>query len=115
MENFEFVSPTQFVFGKDAELQIGAKLAAAGAKKVLVHFGGKSAKASGLIDRVCASLDKQGISHIELGGVRPNPEVMLVREGVKICKEQGVDWIIAVGGGSVIDSSKAIANGACID
>ncbi len=115
MENFEFVSPTQFVFGKDAELQIGAKLAAAGAKKVLVHFGGKSAKASGLIDRVCASLDEQGISHIELGGVRPNSEVTLVREGVKICKEQGIDWIIAVGGGSVIDSSKAIANGACID
>ncbi len=115
MENFEFVSPTQFVFGKDAELQIGAKLAAAGAKRALVHFGGKSAKASGLIDRVCASLDEQGISHVELGGVRPNPEVTLVREGVKICKEQGIDWIIAVGGGSVIDSSKAIANGACID
>ena len=115
MENFEFVSPTQFVFGKDAELQIGAKLAAAGAKKALVHFGGKSAKASGLIDRVCKSLDEQGISYVELGGVRPNPEVTLVREGVKICKEQGIDWIIAVGGGSVIDSSKAIANGACID
>ena len=115
MENFEFVSPTQFVFGKDAELQIGAKLAAAGAKKALVHFGGKSAKASGLIDRVCASLDEQGISYVELGGVRPNPEVTLVREGVTICKEQGIDWIIAVGGGSVIDSSKAIANGACID
>ena len=115
MENFEFISPTQFVFGKDAELQIGAKLAAAGAKKALVHFGGKSAKASGLIDRVCASLDAAGIAHAELGGVRPNPEVTLVREGVKICKEQGIDWVIAVGGGSVIDSSKAIANGACIE
>ena len=115
MENFEFVSPTHFVFGKAAEEQIGAKLAAAGATKALVHFGGKSAKASGLLDRVCASLDAAGVAHVELGGVRPNPEITLVREGVALCKSEGVDWIIAVGGGSVIDSSKAIANGACIN
>ena len=115
MENFEFVSPTHFVFGKKAELQIGEKLAAAGAKKALVHFGGKSAQASGLIERVCRTLEEAGIAHVELGGVRPNPEISLVREGVKICKNQGIDWIVAVGGGSVIDSSKAIANGACID
>lgn len=115
MENFEYVSPTQFVFGRDAELQIGAKLAEHGAKKALVHYGHESAKKSGLIDRVCASLDEKGIAYIELAGVRPNPEVTLVREGVEICKREGVDWIIAVGGGSVIDSAKAIANGACID
>lgn len=115
MENFEFVSPTHFVFGKAAEEQIGEKLAQAHAKKVLLHFGGNSAKASGLIDRVCASLDAAGIAHIELGGVRPNPEITLVREGVRICKEAGIDWIVAVGGGSVIDSAKAIANGACIE
>ena len=115
MENFEFVSPTHFVFGRGAEEQVGEKLAAAGAKRVLVHFGGGSAVASGLIDRVGASLDAAGIEHLELGGVRPNPEITLVREGVKLCKEAGVDWILAVGGGSVIDSAKAIANGACVE
>ena len=115
MENFEFVSPTHFVFGRGAEEQVGEKLAAAGAKRVLVHFGGGSAVASGLIDRVGASLDAAGIEHLELGGVRPNPEIMLVREGVRLCKEANVDWILAVGGGSVIDSAKAIANGACVD
>ena len=97
MENFEFVSPTHFVFGRGAEEQVGEKLAAAGAKRVLVHFGGGSAVASGLIDRVGASLDAAGIEHLELGGVRPNPEITLVREGVKLCKEAGVDWILAVG------------------
>lgn len=115
MENFEFVSPTHFVFGCGAEEQVGEKLAAAGAKRVLVHFGGGSAVASGLIDRVGASLDAAGIEHLELGGVRPNPEITLVREGVRLCKEANVDWILAVGGGSVIDSAKAIANGACVE
>ena len=115
MENFEFVSPTHFVFGRGAEEQVGEKLAAAGAKRVLVHFGGGSALASGLIDRVGASLDAAGIEHLELGGVRPNPEITLVREGVALCKEANVDWVLAVGGGSVIDSAKAIANGACYD
>lgn len=115
MENFEFVSPTQFVFGRDAENQVGEKLAERGARKALVHFGGQSAVRSGLIDRVCAALDAAGIAHVELGGVRPNPEITLVREGVEVCKREGVDWIVAVGGGSVIDSAKAIANGACIE
>ena len=115
MENFEFVSPTHFVFGRRAEEQVGAKLSEAGARRVLVHFGGESARRSGLIDRVGASLDAAGIEHIELGGVRPNPEITLVREGVRLCKEGDVDWILAVGGGSVIDSAKAIANGACVD
>ena len=115
MENFEFVSPTHFVFGREAEEQVGEKLAAAGAKRVLVHFGGGSAVASGLIDRVGASLDAAGIEHLELGGVRPNPEITLVREGVRLCKEANVDWVLAVGGGSVIDSAKAIANGACVE
>lgn len=115
MENFEFVSPTHFVFGRGAEEQVGEKLAAAGAKRVLVHFGGGSAVASGLIERVGASLDAAGIEHLELGGVRPNPEITLVREGVRLCKETNVDWVLAVGGGSVIDSAKAIANGACVE
>ena len=98
MENFEFVSPTHFVFGRGAEEQVGEKLAAAGAKRVLVCFGGGSAVASGLIERVGASLDAAGIEHLELGGVRPNPEITLVREGVRLCKETNVDWVLAVGG-----------------
>ncbi len=115
MENFEFVSPTHFVFGRDAEQKVGAKLAERGATRVLLHYGGSSAVKSGLIDRVKASLAEAGIVCVELGGVRPNPEITLVREGVALCKREGVDWILAVGGGSVIDSAKAIANGACID
>lgn len=115
MENFEFVSPTHFVFGKGAEEQVGAKLSERGAKRVLLHYGGQSAVRSGLVDRVKASLDAQGIECIELGGVRPNPEIALVREGVKACKDKGVDWVLAVGGGSVIDSAKAVAVGAGYD
>lgn len=115
MENFEFVSPTHFVFGRDAELQVGEKLAERGAKKVLLHFGGQSAQKSGLLDRVKGSLDAAGIAWVELGGVRPNPEINLSREGVRMCKEQGVDWVLAVGGGSVVDSAKAIAIGAHYD
>ncbi|MDD6290080.1 MAG: iron-containing alcohol dehydrogenase [Eggerthellales bacterium] len=115
MQNFEFVSPTQFVFGRGVEEQVGQKLAAAGAKSCLLHFGGQSAVKSGLIDRIRASLDAAGIAYVELGGVRPNPEISLVRQGVRLCKERGLDWVLAVGGGSVIDSAKAIANGACID
>ena len=115
MENFEFVSPTHFVFGRGAEEQVGAKLAERGAAKVLLHFGGQSAVKSGLVDRVKASLDAQGVQHVELGGVRPNPEITLVREGVALCKEHGIDWVLAVGGGSVIDSAKGIAVGAHYD
>ena len=115
MENFEFVSPTHFVFGRNAEQKVGAKLAERGATRVLLHYGGSSAVKSGLIDRVKASLAEAGIVCVELGGVRPNPEITLVREGVALCKREGVDWILAVGGGSVIDSAKAIANGACIE
>ena len=115
MENFEFVSPTQFVFGRGAELKVGRKLAEQGAKHVLLHFGGGSAVKSGLIDRIVASLDAEGIAHTSLGGVRPNPEITLVREGVSLCKTEGIEWVLAVGGGSVIDSAKAIANGACIE
>ena len=108
MENFEFVSPTHFVFGRGAEEQVGAKLAERGAAKVLLHFGGQSAVKSGLVDRVKASLDAQGVQHVELGGVRPNPEITLVREGVALCKEHGIDWVLAVGGGSVVDCCKIV-------
>ena len=115
MENFEFVSPTRFVFGRDAELRVGEKLASEGAARALIHFGGGSAVRSGLVARVRASLEQAGVSVFELGGVRPNPEIGLVREGVDLCKRESIDWIVAVGGGSVVDSAKAIANGACIE
>lgn len=112
MENFEFVSPTHFVFGRGAESKVGTELAHRGAQKVLLHYGGQSAIKSGLIDRIKASLDAAGVGYVELGGVRPNPEIGLAREGVALCKEHNLDWVLAVGGGSVIDSAKAVAVGA---
>ncbi|MCQ2535206.1 MAG: iron-containing alcohol dehydrogenase [Clostridia bacterium] len=113
--NFEYFSPTKVVFGKDTDKQVGALVKAQNAKKVLIHYGGKSAVKSGLIDRVKASLDEAGIEHVELGGVVPNPHISKVYEGLEICKSEGVDFILAVGGGSVIDSAKAIAYGLCYD
>ena len=111
MENFTFYSPTYFVFGKDTEREAGALAKRFGAGKVLVHFGGKSAKASGLLDRVEESLKAAGLSFVELGGVQPNPRSGLVYKGIDLCKKEGVDFILAVGGGSAIDSAKAIAAG----
>lgn len=115
MENFTFCSPTEFVFGRDTESQVGDYLKKYGANKVLIHYGGQSAKKSGLIDRVCASLDEAGLDYVTLGGVHPNPREDKVREGIELAKKEGVDFILAVGGGSTIDSSKAIAMGALDD
>lgn len=115
MENFTFYSPTKFVFGKDMENQAGELIREFGGKKVLLHFGGKSAEKSGLLSRVRQSLKASGIDFVELGGVHPNPLDDLVYEGIELCKKNGVDFILAVGGGSVIDSSKAIALGVCYD
>lgn len=111
MENFTFYSPTFFVFGKDSENQTGEYAKKFGGSKVLIHFGGSSAKKSGLLDRVESSLKKEGISFVELGGVKPNPRSGLVYEGIEFCKKEKVDFILAVGGGSTIDSAKAIAAG----
>ena len=111
MENFTFYSPTFFAFGKDTENQVGEYVKQFGGSKVLVHYGGSSAKKSGLLDRVEASLKKEGIPYVMLGGVKPNPRSGLVYEGIELCKKEGVDFVLAVGGGSVIDSSKAIAAG----
>ena len=97
------------VFGRGAENRVGELARAFGGSRVLIHYGGKSAIRSGLIDRVKASLDAAGVFHVELGGVVPNPHLGKVREGIALAKENGVDFILAVGGGSVIDSSKAIA------
>ncbi|MCQ2109844.1 MAG: iron-containing alcohol dehydrogenase [Fibrobacter sp.] len=111
MENFNFYSPTEFVFGKDRENECGAMVKKYGGTKVLVHFGGGSAVKSGLIGRVLASLDAAGVPHVELGGVHPNPIDTKVYEGIELCRKEGVDFILAVGGGSSIDSAKAIAMG----
>lgn len=107
--NFSFSLPTKVVFGKDVHKEAGAECKALGAKKVLVHFGGASARASGLLDEIAASLEKEGIPYVSLGGVVPNPRLSLVYEGIALCEREGVDCILAVGGGSVIDSAKAIA------
>lgn len=115
MNNFTLRLPTKIVFGKGTENKVGEEIAACGAKKVLVHFGGGSAVKSGLLDRVYAALDAAGIQHVGLGGVKANPLVSLVREGVALCRQEGVDFILAVGGGSVIDSAKGIAYGVAHD
>ncbi|GHU96004.1 NADH-dependent alcohol dehydrogenase [Clostridia bacterium] len=114
MTNFEFYAPARIVFGKDAHKQIG-ELLAPHAKKILLHFGGGSIKKSGVYDDVTASLKAAGITYAELGGVVPNPRLSLVHEGVKLCREEKVELILAVGGGSVIDSAKAIAMGVYYD
>ena len=115
MENFSFYSPTFFEFGKDSELKAGILVKQFGGSKVLIHYGGGSVVRSGLLDRVKKSLSDFGIAFVELGGVKPNPRSGLVYEGIDLCKKEGVDFILAVGGGSTIDSSKAIAAGVLYD
>ena len=115
MENFTFYSPTFFAFGKDSESQAGDLIKRFGGSKVLIHFGGNSARSSGLLDRVESSLKKAGVPFVSLGGVKPNPRSGLVYEGIELCKKEKVDFILAVGGGSVIDSAKAIAAGVVYD
>ncbi len=111
MENFNFYSPTEFVFGRDRENECGAYVKKYGGKKVLIHYGGGSAVKSGLIDRVKKSLNDAGVPFVELGGVHPNPIDTKVYEGIELCRKENVDFIVAVGGGSSIDSAKAIAMG----
>lgn len=115
MDNFQFYSPTEFVFGKDTENKAGYYVKKHGGSSVLLHFGGGSAVRSGLLGRVKASLEAAGIKYTELGGVKPNPRDTLVYEGIDICRSKGIDFILAVGGGSVIDSAKAIAMGVPYD
>lgn len=113
--NFEFCSPTRIFFGKDEEKNVGKIISDYGYKKILFHYGKNSVKVSGLYERVVKSLIENGIEFIELGGVSANPKIELVREGVRICKENDIEMILSVGGGSVIDSGKAIACGAKAD
>lgn len=111
MQNFSFTTPTKYVFGHDAELNAGTMATTEGMTSVLVVYGGGSAVRSGLLDRVIESLDQAHIKYTTLGGVQPNPIDTLVRRGINICRENAINGIVAVGGGSVIDTAKAIAAG----
>lgn len=111
MIDFNYYTPTEVVFGKESEDKVAQMVKKYGGKKVLVHYGGKSAQKSGLLDKVCNLLKAEGIPYVTLGGVVPNPRLSKVYEGIELCRKEGVDFILAVGGGSVIDSGKAIAYG----
>ncbi|MDR1580495.1 MAG: iron-containing alcohol dehydrogenase [Synergistaceae bacterium] len=115
MLNFEFLVPTKLIFGRDAQHQVGELVKKYRGTKVLLHYGGGSIKKSGLYDQVTNSLKKAGIAFVELSGVVPNPRLKLVYEGIDLCRKEGVDFILAVGGGSAIDSAKAIGVGVCTD
>lgn len=115
MNNFTFYSPTYFVFGKEEENNVGGYVKRFHGTKVLIHYGGGSVVRSGLLDRVKASLEKEGLPYVELGGVKPNPRSGLVYEGIELCRKEKVDFVLAVGGGSTIDSAKAIAAGTVYD
>ncbi len=109
--DFEYYTPTRVIFGKGAESRTGELVRSFGGTKVLVHYGSGSVQRSGLLGRVLRSLDDAGIAHVELGGVVPNPRLSKVYEGIELGRREAVDFILAVGGGSVIDSAKAIAVG----
>ncbi len=115
MDNFNFCSPTEFVFGRDTENDCGKYVKKYGGTKVLIHYGGGSAVKSGLLDRVKASLESENIPYVLLGGVKPNPRDTLIYEGIELCRKENVDFILSVGGGSCIDSSKGIACGVPYD
>ncbi len=110
MIDFTWYNPTRIIFGRQTHLRVGEETAVY-SKKALLHYGGKSIKASGTYEEIVKSLTDSGISFVELGGVRPNPRLSLVRQGIDLCRREGVDFILAAGGGSVIDSAKAIAAG----
>jgi hypothetical protein len=115
MKDFIYYAPTEVVFGEFSEEKVAALVKKYGGHKVLVHYGGSSAVKSGLLDKVCNLLKDAGIEAVLLGGVVPNPRLSLVHQGIDLCRKEGVDFILAVGGGSVIDSSKAIAYGVPYD
>jgi alcohol dehydrogenase YqhD (iron-dependent ADH family) len=115
MRDFIYYAPTEVVFGKESEEQVAGLVKKYGGHKVLVHYGGRSAKKSGLLDKICALLEQGGVDYILLGGVVPNPRLSLVQEGIALCRKEKVDFLLAVGGGSVIDSCKAIACGVPFD
>jgi len=111
MNNFDYCVPTRVIFGKGTQLEVGKIIRECGFKKVLVHFGGGSVKRSGLLDQVLKALFDEGIEYVQLGGVQANPTLSMAKAGIELCRREGVDFILAVGGGSVIDSAKCIADG----
>ena len=111
MKDFIYYAPTEVVFGKESEEKVASLIKKYDGSRVLVHYGGQSARRSGLLDKMFRLLKEGGIEYAELGGVVPNPRLSLVRQGISLCRERGIDFILAVGGGSVIDSAKAIAYG----
>lgn len=110
MQNFDYKIATRVIFGKGRENEVGTHVSKY-SKKVLIHYGGDYLKEFGILDRITKSLEQNNIEYVILDGVVPNPRLSLVKEGIKICKEQNIDFILAIGGGSAIDSSKAIAMG----
>ena len=115
MRDFVYHAPTEVVFGKQSEEKVAGLVKKYGGHKVLVHYGGKSAQKSGLLDKICGLLRDGGVDFVCLGGVVPNPRLSLVHQGIDLCRQEGVDFILAIGGGSVIDSAKAIACGVPYD
>lgn len=115
MNNFNFYSPTYFAFGKGKENEVGALVKRFGGSRVLLHYGGGSVKKNGVFDSVVKSLNEAKIPFVELGGVKPNPRSGLVYEGIELCRKENIDFILAIGGGSTIDSAKAIALGTPYD
>ena len=111
MKDFNFYAPTEVVFGENSEEQVAQLVKKYGGTKVLVHYGGKSAIKSGLLDKMCELLKEGGVEFVTLGGVVPNPRLSLAKQGIELCRKEGIDFILAVGGGSVIDSAKCIAYG----
>ena len=111
MNNFEYCVPTRMIFGRDTHKQVGAILQEYGFRKVMIHYGGGSVRKSGLLDAVTASLKNHGVEYVLFGGVQPNPTLAFAKEGIELCKRENVDFILAVGGGSAIDSAKCIADG----
>lgn len=113
MQNFEFYTPTRVIFGRETHHSVGDIIAGYGYRKVLLHYGGGSIKKNGTYDAVTASLERAGIGYVELGGVEPNPKLSLAKKGIELCRQEAIELVLAVGGGSAIDSAKMIAVGAC--
>ena len=111
MKSFNYFAPTEVVFGDQSEEQVALMVKKYGGTKVLVHYGGQSAVRSGLLDKICGLLSEGGVAYVTLGGVVPNPRLSLAQQGIDLCRKEGIDFILAVGGGSVIDSAKCIAYG----
>ena len=111
MINFEYFTPTKVFFGKERQKEVGSIINQYGFSKILLHYGSERIKKSGLYAEIIQSLQKAGIEYVELSGVKPNPRLSLVEEGIRLCRAQNIELILAVGGGSVIDSAKAIGSG----